>query len=83
MDKTFEGLVEMFEGDSADTRTRKLPLMSMEGRAEGPVCADYIMASSYSITFIMPAGQSLDFTLLSGNTAKRRIIDVRPTKSVR
>ena len=30
----------MFEGDSADTFTGKIPLVSMGGRAEGLVCAD-------------------------------------------
>ena len=39
-DMTSEGLGEMFEGDSADTCARKLPLMSMGGRAEGLACAD-------------------------------------------
>ena len=37
---TSEGLGEMFEGDSADKCGGKFPLMSMGGRAEGPVCAD-------------------------------------------
>ena len=37
---TSEGLGEMFEGDSADTRAGKFPLMSMGGRAEGLACAD-------------------------------------------
>ena len=37
---TFEGLGEMFEGDSADTCSEKFPLVSMEGRAEGLACAD-------------------------------------------
>ena len=30
----------MFEGDSADTLTRKFPLVSMGGSAEGLACAD-------------------------------------------
>ena len=37
---TSEGLGEMFEADSADTWTGKIPLMSMGGRAEGLTCAD-------------------------------------------
>ena len=37
---TFEGLGEMFEGDSADTCAGKFPLMSMGGRAEGVACED-------------------------------------------
>ena len=37
---TYEGLGEMFEGDSADTCAGKFPLMSMGGRAEGLACAD-------------------------------------------
>ena len=37
---TYEALVEMFEGDSADMFAGKFPLMSMGGRAEGLVCAD-------------------------------------------
>ena len=34
------GLVEMFEGDYADTCAGKFPLVSMGGRAEGLACAD-------------------------------------------
>ena len=37
---TSDGLGEMFEGDSADTRAGKFPLMSMGGRAEGLASAD-------------------------------------------
>jgi hypothetical protein len=37
---TFEGMGEMFEGDSADTCTGKFPLVLMGGRAEGLACAD-------------------------------------------
>ena len=36
----FEGLGEMFEGDSADTCAGKFPLVSMGGREEGLSCAD-------------------------------------------
>ena len=36
---TSEGLGEMFEGDSADTRAGKFPLGPMGVRAEGPACA--------------------------------------------
>jgi hypothetical protein len=39
-DMTSEGLGEMFEGDSADTRAGKFPLVSKGGRAEGLACAD-------------------------------------------
>ena len=39
-DMTFEGLVEMFEGDSADMCAGKFLLVSMGGRAEGLACAD-------------------------------------------
>ena len=35
---TFEGFGEMFEGDSADTRAGKFPLVPMGVRAEGPAC---------------------------------------------
>jgi hypothetical protein len=34
------GLVEKFEGDSAETCGVKFPLMSMGGLAEGLTCAD-------------------------------------------
>ena len=37
---TSEGLGEMLEGDSADTRAVKFPLTSMGGRAEDLACAD-------------------------------------------
>ena len=37
---TSKGLGEMFEGDSADMRAGKFPLVSMGGRAEGLACAD-------------------------------------------
>ena len=37
---TSDGLGEMFEGDSGDTLTRKFPLVSTGGRAEGLACAD-------------------------------------------
>jgi hypothetical protein len=37
---TFEGMGEMFEGDSADTCAGKFPLVSMGGRAKGLACAD-------------------------------------------
>ena len=37
---TSEGLVEMFEGESAVMCAGKFPLMSMGGPAEGLVCAD-------------------------------------------
>ena len=37
---TFEGLGEMFEGDSADTCAGKFSLVSMGGRAEGLACTD-------------------------------------------
>ena len=33
-------LREMFEGDFEDTRTEKIPLVLMGGRAERQVCAD-------------------------------------------
>ena len=39
---TSEGLGEMFKGDSADTLAEKFPLVSMGGRAEGPLCADLV-----------------------------------------
>ena len=37
---TSEGLGEMFEGNSADTRAGKFPLVPMGSRAEGLACAD-------------------------------------------
>ena len=54
-------------------RHERLKLSELENTSENgglglpnlSVKADYIMASLYSIAFIMPAGQSLDFTLLS------------------
>jgi hypothetical protein len=33
-------MVEMFQGDSADTSAVKFPIMSMGCRAEGLACAD-------------------------------------------
>ena len=39
-DMTFEGLGEMFEGNSADTWARKFSIVSNGGRAESLVCAD-------------------------------------------
>ena len=40
LDMTSEGLVEMFEGDSADMCAGKFLLVSMGGRAEGLACAE-------------------------------------------
>jgi hypothetical protein len=37
---TFEGLGEVFKGDSADMCARKFPLVLMGGRANSQVCAD-------------------------------------------
>ena len=37
---TYEGLWEMFEGNSADMCAGEFPLTSMGGRAEGLACAD-------------------------------------------
>ena len=37
---TSEGLREMIEGDSADMRAGKFPLMSMGGLVKGLACAD-------------------------------------------
>ena len=37
---TYEGLREMFEGESADTFSGKFYLTSMRGQAEGLSCAD-------------------------------------------
>ena len=37
---TYEGLGEMYEGDSADTCAGIFPLVSMGARAEGLACAD-------------------------------------------
>ena len=39
---TSEGLGEMFEGDSAETCAKKIPLMLMGGRAEGLECANHV-----------------------------------------
>ena len=54
---TSEGLGEMFEGDSADTRAGKIPLVPMGGLAEGPAFADTgartpIGASPIFFTFV-------------------------------
>ena len=40
MDKTSEGLEEMFEGDFADTCAQEISAHFDGGRAEGLVCAD-------------------------------------------
>ena len=40
MDTAFEGLGEMFEGESADTCAEKCLLVLMGSRAEGLACAD-------------------------------------------
>ena len=53
---TFEGLGEMFEGDSTDMCGGKFPLMSMRGRAEGLACVDPGART--------PIGVSGNFTLL-------------------
>ena len=37
---TYNGLGEMFEGDSADMYAVKFQLVSMGGQAEGLTCAD-------------------------------------------
>ena len=37
---TSEGLGEMFEGDSAEMRAGKIPLVPLGVRAEGSACAD-------------------------------------------
>jgi hypothetical protein len=39
-DMTSEGLGKMFEGDSADMRAGKFPLVLMGGRAHGQACPD-------------------------------------------
>ena len=61
-------------------RHEKLKLDELENSCEQgglglpniAVKADYIMASLYSIAFIMQAGQSLDLTLLSGKSLKHQ-----------
>ena len=40
LDMTFEGLGEMFEGDSADTCGGQFPLVLMGGQTEGLSCTD-------------------------------------------
>ena len=40
LDMSFKHLVEMFEGDSADTCVGKFTLMSLRGQEEVPACAD-------------------------------------------
>ena len=40
LDRSSQGLGEMFEGDSPDTCAGKFPLKAMGGRADGLVCAD-------------------------------------------
>ena len=40
---TAEGLVEVFEGDFADTCARILSLLSMEGGLEGLACPDPVV----------------------------------------
>jgi hypothetical protein len=37
---TWEGMGEVFKGDSADTCAVKFPLMSTGGRANGQACSD-------------------------------------------
>ena len=39
---TFEGLGEMFEGESADTNAGNFLLTSIGGRAEGLACKDLV-----------------------------------------
>ena len=50
---TSEGLGEMFEGDSADTCSKKIPLVSMGGRAEGLACADLEARTPISVSGII------------------------------
>ena len=38
--EAFEGLLQMFEGDSAGTCTGRFLIVSIGGRAKGLVCAD-------------------------------------------
>ena len=45
---TFDGLGEMFEGDSADPLPGKFPLVSMGGRVEGLACADPVARTPIS-----------------------------------
>ena len=40
LDMALEGLWEIFEGHSAETCARKIPLGPMGVRGEGPACAD-------------------------------------------
>ena len=47
---TSEGLGEMFEGDSADTRTGKLSFMSMGGREEGLASADPVARTPIGVS---------------------------------
>ena len=54
----------MFEGDSADTLTRKFPLVSMGGRAEGLACADPVAR-----TPIGASGNSIYFPLMPSDSA--------------
>ena len=50
LDMTSGGLGEMFEGDSADKCGKKIPLMSLGGRAEGLVRRP----GSEGLTFFLP-----------------------------
>ena len=56
---TSEGLVEMFEGDSADMCAEKFPLVSMGGQADGIRCADPGVRT--------PIGASGNFSILRLN----------------
>ena len=59
---TSEGLGEMFEGDSADMRAGKFPLVSMGGRAEVLACADpgaRTPIGASGITYLTPVPYSV------------------------
>ena len=62
----FEGMGEMFVGDSADMGAGKFPLVSMGGRAEGLACADPGART--------PIGASGNWSEQSACTALRRCI---------
>ena len=61
---TFEGMGEMFEGDSADTCAEKFPLVSMGGRAEGLGCADPGARTPISATGNYSMNHSMPFVQL-------------------
>ena len=75
---TFEGMGEMFEGDSADTCGGKFPLVSMGGRAEGLACADLgartPTGASGNFLFVLSFSSSLGLWIVTCGAKKNPIM---------